>query len=105
LQKFRYCFDTLGGDYTFDAFEVIKEGGRVTTIAGPPDEETAKHMGMNDYKLSEKLLKLIEKRLSITWMQPDAEQLNTISRMVEDGDIKPIIDLIYSIEDAVDISR
>jgi NADPH:quinone reductase-like Zn-dependent oxidoreductase len=41
LQKFRYCFDTLGGDYTFDAFEVIKEGGRVTTIAGPPDEETA----------------------------------------------------------------
>jgi hypothetical protein len=38
---------------------VIKEGGRVTTIAGPPDEET-KHMGMNDYKLSEKLLKLIE---------------------------------------------
>jgi NADPH:quinone reductase-like Zn-dependent oxidoreductase len=35
-------------------------------------------------------------------MQPDAEQLNTISRMVEDGDIKPIIDLIYSIEDAVD---
>jgi hypothetical protein len=34
-------------------------------------------------------------------MQPDAEQLNTISRMVEE-DIKPIIDLIYSIEDAVD---
>jgi hypothetical protein len=32
-------------------------------------------------------------------MQPDAEQLNTISRMVEDDD-KPIIDLIYSIEDA-----
>ena len=46
-------FDTLGGDYTFDAFEVIKEGGRVTTIAGPPDGETAKYMGMNDYKLSE----------------------------------------------------
>jgi hypothetical protein len=67
---------------------VIKEGGRVTTIKGPPDEETAKHMGMNDYKLSEKLLKLIEKKAAIyklTWMQPDAEQLNTISRMVEDG--------------------
>jgi hypothetical protein len=32
----------------------------------------------------------------LTWMQPDAEQLNTISRMVEDGDIKPIIDLIRS---------
>jgi NADPH:quinone reductase-like Zn-dependent oxidoreductase len=38
-------FDTLGNDYTFDAFEIIKEGGKVTTIVGPPDEETAKQMG------------------------------------------------------------
>jgi NADPH:quinone reductase-like Zn-dependent oxidoreductase len=29
-----------------DAFEIIKEGGKVTTIVGPPDEETAKQMGM-----------------------------------------------------------
>jgi hypothetical protein len=36
-------FDTLGDDYTFDAFEIIKEGGKVTTIVGPPDEETAKN--------------------------------------------------------------
>jgi NADPH:quinone reductase-like Zn-dependent oxidoreductase len=28
-------FDTLGNDYTFDAFEIIKEGGKVTTIVGP----------------------------------------------------------------------
>jgi hypothetical protein len=34
-------FDTLGNDYTFDAFEIIKDGGKVTTIVGPPDEETA----------------------------------------------------------------
>jgi NADPH:quinone reductase-like Zn-dependent oxidoreductase len=37
-------FDTLGNDYTFDAFEIIKEGGKVTTIVGPPDEETTKQM-------------------------------------------------------------
>jgi NADPH:quinone reductase-like Zn-dependent oxidoreductase len=28
-------FDTLGNEYTFDAFEIIKEGGKVTTIVGP----------------------------------------------------------------------
>lgn len=98
-------FDTLGNDYTFDAFEIIKEGGKVTTISGPPDAETAKNMGMEDYKLPEKLAKLIEKKAAVykfTWMQPDVEQLNTISKMVEDGDIKPIIDLIYSFEDAID---
>ncbi|MCL6462801.1 MAG: NADP-dependent oxidoreductase [Flavobacterium micromati] len=98
-------FDTLGDDYTFDAFDLIKEGGKVTTIAGPPDPQTAKQMGMKDYKLPEKLAKLIEKKSAVyklTWMQPDAEQLNKISRMVEDGDIKPIVDLIYSFENGID---
>lgn len=97
-------FDTLGGEYTLDAFKIIKEGGKVTTIAGPPDEETAKHMGMTDYKLPEKLSKLMEEKSAVykhTWMQPNAKQLNDIKRMVEDGAIKPIVDLIYSFEDGI----
>ncbi|MCM4167630.1 Zinc-type alcohol dehydrogenase-like protein [Arenibacter antarcticus] len=97
-------FDTLGGDYTFDAFGIIKEGGKVTTLVGPPDEETAKHMGMTDYKLPEKLSKLIEEKSAVykyTWMQPNAKQLNDIKRLVEDGAIKPVVDLIYSFEDGI----
>ena len=83
-------FDTLGGDYTFDAFEIIKEGGKVATIVGPPDEETAKQMGMTDYKLPEQLSKLIIEKSAVyklTWMQPNGEQLNAITKMVENGDI------------------
>lgn len=98
-------FDTLGGDYTFDAFGIIKEGGKVTTIAGPPDEETAKQMGMTDYKLPEKLSKLIKEKSAVykyTWMQPDAKQLNEIKAMVEAGTIKPIVDLIYAFENGID---
>jgi NADPH:quinone reductase-like Zn-dependent oxidoreductase len=98
-------FDTLGGDYTFDAFGIIKEGGKVTSIVGPPDEETAKQMGMTDYKLPEKLAKLIEDKSAVyklTWMQPNAKQLNEIKTMVEDGTIKPIVDLIYAFEDGID---
>ena len=97
-------FDTLGGDYTFDAFRIIKEGGKVTTIVGPPDEETATKMGMMDYKLPEKLSKLIEDKSAVykyTWMQPNAKQLNDIKTMVEEGTIKPIVDLIYSFEDGI----
>jgi hypothetical protein len=45
-------FDT-GNDYTFDAFEIIKEGGKVTTIVGP--RRNSKTNGMKDYKLTEKL--------------------------------------------------
>ena len=98
-------FDTLGNEYTFDAFEIIKDGGKVTTIVGPPDEETAKQMGMTDYKLPENLSKLIEKKSAIyklTWMQPNADQLKEIATMVEDRKIKPIMDLIYSLEDGID---
>jgi NADPH:quinone reductase-like Zn-dependent oxidoreductase len=97
-------FDTLGGDYTFDAFEIIKEGGKVTTIVGPPDEETAKKMGMPGYKLPEQLSKLIIDKSAVyklTWMQPNGEQLNAITKMVEDGDLKPIVDLIYPFEDVI----
>ncbi|MBZ9629427.1 NADP-dependent oxidoreductase [Salegentibacter sp. LM13S] len=98
-------FDTLGDDYTFDAFEIIKEGGTVTSIVGPPDEESAKIMGIKDYKLPEQLSNLIEEKsvaYKHTWMQPNAAQLKEIKKMVEDGDIKPIVDLIYSFEDGVD---
>ena len=98
-------FDTLGDDYTLDAFKIIKEGGRVTSIVGPPDEETAKQMGMKDYNLPEDLAKLKKEKsakYNLTWMNPNAPQLKEIKAMVEDGEIKPIVDLIYSFEDAID---
>ena len=62
-------------------------------------------MGIKDYKLPEQLLKLIKEKSAVykyTWMQPNAEQLTDIKTMVEDGDIKPIVDLIYSFEDGID---
>ncbi|QXP52398.1 NADP-dependent oxidoreductase [Cellulophaga sp. HaHa_2_1] len=97
-------FDTLGNDYTLDAFNIIKDGGSVTSIVGPPDEETAQQMGMTDYTLPKKLAQLIEKKLAtykLTWMQPNAAQLQTVATMVDAGAIKPIIDLIYPFEDAI----
>ena len=98
-------FDTLGDDYTFEAFEIIKEGGKVTTLVGPPDEKTAKEMGITDYKLPEQLAKLIKDKTAVyklTWMHPSGEQLDAICAMVEEGAIKPIVDLIYAFEDGVD---
>tara|TARA_R110002050_G_scaffold193588_2_gene328627 strand:+ start:1450 stop:2430 length:981 start_codon:yes stop_codon:yes gene_type:complete len=98
-------FDTLGKNYTFEAFELIKDGGKVTTIVGPPDEETAKHMGMTDYKLPEQLSNLISEKSAIyklTWMQPNGEQLNTFTAMVENGAIKPLVDKVYTFKNSVE---
>ncbi len=98
-------FDTLGGDYTLDAFEIIKEGGKVTSIAGPPDEETAKNMGMTDYKLPEKLSKLINGKSAdykLTRMQPNRKQLEEITTLVDEGSIKPVVDKVYPFENSIE---
>lgn len=98
-------FDTLGEEYTTDAFELIKEGGKVTTIVGAPDKETAGMMGMEDYQLPEDLVQLIDKKSAdykFTWMQPNGDQLDMISKMVKESTIKPIVDKTYSFEDGID---
>jgi NADPH:quinone reductase-like Zn-dependent oxidoreductase len=97
-------FDTLGGDYTLEALQVIKKGGRVTSIAGVPDEETAAMMGMEDYKLPENLAKLIDEKSAnykLTWMNPDGKQLDAISDMVKVEKIKPVTDTVYAFENAI----
>jgi len=97
-------FDTLGGNYTREALQVIKKGGRVTSIAGVPDEETAALMGMDGYKLPDNLAKLIDEKSAnykLTWMKPDGKQLDTISAMVNDEKIKPVTDTVYAFENAI----
>jgi NADPH:quinone reductase-like Zn-dependent oxidoreductase len=97
-------FDTLGGDYTLDAFKIIKEGGKVSSIASIPDEETAAMMGMEGYKLPENFSTLIKEKSAnykLTWMQPNGKQLDSISDMVKENKINAVIDTVYSFEDAI----
>jgi len=97
-------FDTLGGDYTLDAFKCIKSGGKVTSIASIPDDETAAMMGMEGYKLPENFYNLIAEKSAIyklTWMQPNGVQLDAISTMVKEEKIKPVIDTIYSFKNSI----
>ena len=35
-------FDTLGDNYTVEAFELLKQGGKVVSVKGALDEDTAK---------------------------------------------------------------
>ncbi len=98
-------FDTLGGDYTLDAFQVIKVGGKVSSIASVLDEETAAMMGMKEYKLPEKFSKLIDQKSAnykLTWMQPNGEQLDAISAMVKEKKIKPVTDRVYGFKDSIE---
>ncbi len=96
--------DTLGKNYTLEAFEVIKQGGKVISIAGPLDEESAKMFGMADYKLPEELTQLCnakEAKYKYIFMHPNGAHLSEIKTLVEDEKIKPIIDKVYPFADSI----
>jgi NADPH:quinone reductase-like Zn-dependent oxidoreductase len=98
-------FDTLGKHYSAEAFEVIKQGGKVISVVGPLDEESAKMFGMADYKLPEDLAKLSSEKEAVykfIMMHPNGEHLAEIKAMVEDEKIKPIIDKIYSYDQSIE---
>ncbi|MBT3934553.1 MAG: NADP-dependent oxidoreductase [Bacteroidetes bacterium] len=98
-------FDTLGNNYSLEALQVIRQGGKVISIAGPLDEEIAKLFGMADYKLPEELAKLISAKnaaYKYIFMQPNGAHLNEIKLLVKDEKIKPIIDKVYSFSESID---
>ena len=98
-------FDTLGNNYTLEAFEIIKQGGKVVSVAGPLDEESAKVFGMADYKLPEELAKVSSAKgasYKYVFMHPNGAHLNEIKTLVEDEKIKPVIDKVYSFSESIE---
>ena len=103
-------YDTLGGEYTKDAFRILKKGGKVISIAGDPDNETAKDLGING--LIRFLLKL--KRFKIdqlanekkalykfVMMHAGGSQLNDIKDLIENKNIRAVIDKEFPFSEAV----
>lgn len=98
-------FDTLGKNYTLEAFEVIKPSGKVVSVAGPIDENSARMFGMMDYKLPETLAKCISDQgasYTFIFMHPNGSHLAEIKSLIEDEKIKPIIDKIYSFSESIE---
>ncbi|TLP70611.1 NADP-dependent oxidoreductase [Maribacter sp. ACAM166] len=102
--------DTLGNEYTEDAFKVIKKGGKVITLVGPVDKETAKRMKLNFFvKLyltwkRRKITKQIKHKsayYSLLLMRANAKQLNEVTGLVESGQVKTVIDKVFPLKDAL----
>jgi len=98
-------FDTLGKNYASEAFEVIKQGGKVVSVVGPLDEDSATMFGMTEYKLPEELALLISEKdasYKFIFMHPNGSHLTEITSLIEDGKIKPIIDKVYPFNESID---
>jgi len=98
-------FDTLGQNYTAEAFEVVKLGGKVVSVVGPLDEDSAKMFGMADYKLPDEIATLSSVKgasYKFIFMHPNGAHLEAIKSLIEDEKIKPIIDTIYPFSESID---
>ncbi|MBY4608233.1 NADP-dependent oxidoreductase [Rhizobium sp. 9T] len=86
---------------------VLKPGGRLISISGPPDPAFAKELGLNLFlKLVLRLLsrgvRKKAKRLGVAYsflfMRAEGRQLGEIARLIEQGVIRPVVDKVFPFE-------
>jgi len=86
---------------------VLKRGGKLTSISGPPDSEFAKEIGVPWYlqlimKLLSSGVKKKAKRLgasfSFLFMRAEGNQLSQIASLIDSGIIHPVMDKIFPFE-------
>ncbi|MEY8710510.1 NADP-dependent oxidoreductase [Mangrovibacter phragmitis] len=109
LQGYDVVLGTVRGDHIQKSLNILKPHGRVVSLIGPLDAAFAHARDLNFlmkfiFKLmSWKIIRLAKKRdiqYSFLFVHPDGMQLEKISELLEAGSLYPVIDKIFSFEDA-----
>lgn len=106
--RYDIVFDTLGGETTADSFDVLRRGGCVLSVAGPPDWQFARQIGAGP--LASALIWLIA--LPMEWRarrrgaryfryltESDGAQLAQVAQLLAAGKLRPVIDTVYPFAD------
>lgn len=111
LKDYDVVLDTQGGSILEKSLNVLKHGGRIVSISGPPDRNLAGAINANWLLkciiplLSWSIRHKAKKRgvtYSFLFMQPNGQQLSKISKLVESGKINPIVDKTYGLSEIKD---
>ena len=78
-------FDTIGGDTQKRSWKVLKKGGILVSIAAPPSAEEAAKSGV---------------RQAYIRMTPNGAELTEITRLVDTGKLKPVVETVLPLADA-----
>ncbi|MBJ9424568.1 NADP-dependent oxidoreductase [Acinetobacter seifertii] len=104
LKDYDVVLDTQGGKTLEKSLNVLKRGGRLISISGPPDRAFAEAINPNWFlkcvipMLSWSIRHKAKKRgitYTFLFMQPNGQQLSKITELVEAGKIKPVVDQTY----------
>ncbi|HXW72310.1 MAG TPA: NADP-dependent oxidoreductase [Methylocella sp.] len=90
---------------------VVKRGGLIISISGPPDPAFAKEFGLNPFlkmvmRLLSRRVRIKAKDLGIDYsflfMRANGQQLSEITSLIESGGIRPVIDKVFPFEETGD---
>lgn len=99
--------NSLDGETLEKSLDVLKPGGQLISISGPPDGSFAKQQRLNWVLqmvmglLSAGIRRKAKARqiaYSFLFMKADGAQLREITRLLEAGTIKPVIDRVFPFE-------
>ena len=107
LQGYDVVLNSLGKDTLEKSLGVMKPGGKLISISGPPDPEFARQNGSG--WLLRQVMRLLSsgirrksKRRSISYsflfMTANGGQLGRITSLIEAGDIRPVMDRVFPFE-------
>ena len=107
LRDYDVVLNSQDGKTLEKSLRVLKGGGKLISISGPPDPEFGKEIGAPGFvKLVMRLLSSGVRRkargrgigYSFLFMKANGSQLREISRLIEAGAIRPVIDRVFPFE-------
>ena len=107
LRDYDVVLNSLGGAVLEKSLQVLKPGGKLISIAGPPDPDFAQDMGspwilrqvmrLLSYRIRKKA-KRHHVSYSFLFMKASGEQLRQISRLIDSGAIRAVVDRVFPFE-------
>ncbi|WP_441246447.1 NADP-dependent oxidoreductase [Kitasatospora sp. McL0602] len=104
LDGYDVVLDAVGGKTLEKSLRVLRPGGKVISIAGPPDADFARELGatpvlwlaMNALSLK---TRYHAKRQGVTYsflfMKASGDQLREFTRLIDAGTIRPVVDRVF----------
>lgn len=107
LSGYDVVLNSLDATTLEKSLKVLKPGGKLVSISGPPDPAFARAQGLNAVlrfalRVMSWGIRRKAKRAGVDYsflfMRADGEQLGRIAKLIEDGTIRPVVDRIFPFE-------
>ena len=107
LRDYDVVLNSLDAETLTKSLQVLKPGGKLISISGPPDPQFARQLGLG--RLLELVMALLSFRIrrqakrhqvdySFLFMEPSGDQLRQISSLIETGAVRPVLDRVFPFE-------